>query len=160
MSIYSTKICLLLDGKKAIVHGLNSRSKCSSWRGNLILGANVAGWSCGCHSIWRQVFSVHFSLVNSTAWENIFIPSWPIVHNSHHHPHHNQQQQQQQHTTHERTRQEEGERGGEHSVGRGKKKHKDKRHRRVRNSNMQGNKMLRERGKLMRGHRETVFGTM
>lgn len=131
--------------KKAIVHGLNS-SKCSSCWGNLILGANVAGWSRGCHSIWRQVFSVQFSLVNSTAWENIFIPSRPIVHNAHHHQYH-QHQQHTQHTAHERTRQEEGERGGEHSVGRSRRRStdRDKRHRRVRNSHIQGNQKCWEK---------------
>lgn len=101
--------------QKAIVHGLNARSS-SSTKGIWYFELTFAGWSCGRHSFGGRCFLCIFSLVNSTAWGNIFIPLWPIVHNSH-----------RQRATHEKTRRYVcvwggvGGRGGREGGGRGEK---------------------------------------
>lgn len=119
MNIYPTKICLLLGKLLSLslpLKGHRSPSKPVEillvlliegiWYFELTLLVGLGG----CHSFGGRCFLCILAFVNSTAWENIFIPLRPIVHNSH--------QQHIQHAAHEKTRQEEGERGGEHSVGR------------------------------------------
>lgn len=90
--------------------GLNVSTR-SSYRGTLILCWLVLWVS---QFLEAGVFCAFLSLVNSTApglHIYFYDPLWPIVHNSH--------RQRTRHTSHhEKTRQEEGERGGEHSVGR------------------------------------------